>query len=149
MPKRPPSPKPKLGRPRDPEADRALLTAALKLIDDRGYAGFSFDEIARRTSISKATIYRRWKSSGELLLDALLQYGVEAQPPQVGRLETDLGVYFKAMFAALNTRIGEAVRGLMAEAQIEGAFRKLFRERVIQARRQPVRELLRAAQARG
>lgn len=149
MPKRSSPPAAKLGRPRDPEADRAILTAALKLIDDRGYAGFSIDEIARRTAISKATIYRRWKSSGELLLDALLQYGVQAQPPQVGRLETDLAVYFKTIFAALNTRIGEAVRSLMAEAQANDSFRALFRERFIAARRKPVRDLLENAQARG
>ncbi|PTY02119.1 TetR family transcriptional regulator [Opitutaceae bacterium EW11] len=140
----------RLGRPRDPNADRRLLATALKLIEERGYAGFSIDEIARLTGISKATIYRRWKSAGELLLDALLQLGAEQiPPPRTGRLERDLSQYFQSVVDRLNGPVGEVLRSLSAEAQVKDEFRTAFRDRFIAGRRAPVREMLRDAQRRG
>lgn len=145
-----PTTKPRLGRPRDAAADRRILDAAFELVGKQGYSGFSIDEIARRTSISKATIYRRWQSGGELLLDVLLDFGARQFPtPQGGGLEDALSTYFTGIFAALNGRIGEVLRALMAEAQAHESFRELFRERFITSRRAPVLELLRAAQRRG
>ncbi|HEY9155596.1 MAG TPA: TetR/AcrR family transcriptional regulator [Opitutaceae bacterium] len=138
------------GRPRDDAADQRLLAAAFDLISEAGYAGFNIDEVARRTSISKATIYRRWGSGGELLLDVLLDFAARKMSlPNTGKLERDLTTYFRALFGLLNEQIGEVLRGLVAEAQTTPSFRQEFRERFIMARRAPVQEMLRAAQKRG
>lgn len=143
-------PAPRLGRPRDAEAHAKLLKAAFDLIADRGYAGFNVDEVARRTSISKATIYRRWGSGSELLLDVLLDFSARhIQVPNTGKLDRDLTSYFNIIFTQINGRIGEVLRGLVAEAQADKAFRAVFRDRFIFLRRAPVREMLSAAQKRG
>lgn len=144
------APAPRLGRPRDADADAKLLKAAFDLIADRGYAGFNIDEVARRTGISKATIYRRWGSGSELLLDVLLDFSARhIRLPNTTRLDRDLTTYFGEIFALLNGRIGEVLRGLVAEAQADEAFREVFRDRFILSRRAPVREMLSAAQKRG
>jgi AcrR family transcriptional regulator len=59
------------GRPRDPAADEAILRAAFELFIDHGVEGANFEQIARRSGVSRATIYRRWKSRDDLLASAL------------------------------------------------------------------------------
>jgi AcrR family transcriptional regulator len=59
------------GRPRDPDADKAILRAALHLFLERGIEGVSFEEIARRAGVTRPTIYRRWSSKEQLLARAI------------------------------------------------------------------------------
>jgi len=60
------------GRPRNPVIDETILKIALKLFLERGADGVNFEQISKRTGISRAAIYRRWKTRGELL-NATLQ----------------------------------------------------------------------------
>ena len=59
------------GRPRDAGADRAILEAALELFVERGVEGASIEQIAKRASVGKLTVYRRWSSKEELLSQAI------------------------------------------------------------------------------
>lgn len=59
------------GRPRDPRADTAILTAAVELLIERGIAQTSMEGIARRAGVAKATVYKRWSSKEELLAEAI------------------------------------------------------------------------------
>ena len=61
----------KPGRPRDPETDRAILQATLKLLTDQGYAGMSVERVASEAGVGKTTIYRRYSSKEELVAAAL------------------------------------------------------------------------------
>src|SRR5581483_9010182 len=54
------------GRPRSAEADRAILTATVDLLAERGLAAMSIEEVAARAGVGKTTIYRRWPSKGLL-----------------------------------------------------------------------------------
>lgn len=62
------------GRPRDPEVDRKIAEAAIALFGEQGWAGFSVEAVAKRAGVGKASIYLRWPSKQELLLEALRQY---------------------------------------------------------------------------
>ena len=55
------------GRRRDPKIDDVVLKIALELFLEQGAAGVNFGQISKRTAISRATIYRRWKTRSELL----------------------------------------------------------------------------------
>jgi len=59
------------GRPRNPAIDETILTIALELFLEQGADGVNFEQLSKRTGISRATIYRRWKTRGELLNAAL------------------------------------------------------------------------------
>ncbi|MGP3932101.1 TetR/AcrR family transcriptional regulator [Nonomuraea sp. KM88] len=59
------------GRPRDPEADEAIMKAALELFVERGLEGANFEQIAKRAGVAKVTVYRRWSSKEELLTQAI------------------------------------------------------------------------------
>ncbi|WP_326825981.1 TetR/AcrR family transcriptional regulator [Streptosporangium sp. NBC_01756] len=59
------------GRPRDPETDAAILRAALEVFVERGVDGAGIEQIAKRASVGKLTIYRRWDSKEKLLAQAI------------------------------------------------------------------------------
>nr|ABP47474.1 transcriptional regulator, TetR family [Mycolicibacterium gilvum PYR-GCK] len=59
------------GRPRDPDADRAILQAALDLFIERGVEGSSIEQIAKRAGVGKPTVYRRWGTKEELIAAAM------------------------------------------------------------------------------
>src|SRR5580692_7338332 len=107
------------GRPRSPEADRAILTATLDLLASRGLAAMSIEEIAARAGVGKATIYRRWSSKGLLALDAFVTAFAEQQPlPDTGTLRGDLIAALTAWVRAVTqTSMGSLLTGLIAEAQ--------------------------------
>lgn len=134
------------GRPRLPATDNNLLAAAYAELEQRGYRGFTMEGVARRAGASKATIYRRWRSTGDLLLEALARQTAQAIPlVNTGNLKTDLKALLIASFKRLNTRTANLIRSLMAEAQVDEAFKVRFRETFIMARRAGVRSLLEAA----
>ncbi|WP_159924908.1 MULTISPECIES: TetR/AcrR family transcriptional regulator [Nocardia] len=61
------------GRPRDPNADAAILRAAVDLLIERGIDNTSMEAIAKRAGVAKVTVYKRWKSKEDLLAQAIEQ----------------------------------------------------------------------------
>ncbi|MCU1598952.1 MAG: hypothetical protein QOE85_1402 [Actinomycetota bacterium] len=61
----------KLGRKRDHTRDPEILDAALEVLAETGYDGMTIDMVAARAKAGKATMYRRWPSKSELVLDAV------------------------------------------------------------------------------
>jgi AcrR family transcriptional regulator len=70
------------GRPRNPSIDAAVMKVALELFLEHGVEGVSFEQIAKRTGVARATIYRRWSKREDLLADALQSVrSADAQNP--------------------------------------------------------------------
>jgi AcrR family transcriptional regulator len=59
------------GRPRDPGAEEAIGRATLALLDEQGYAGLTMASVAERARVAKTTIYRRWPTKADMVLDAI------------------------------------------------------------------------------
>lgn len=59
------------GRRRSQEAERAILDQAMLILLQYGLQGFTLDRVAAAASVSKATIYRRWRSREEVVIAAL------------------------------------------------------------------------------
>ena len=62
---------PRLGRKRDHTRDPEILAAALDVLAETGYDGMTIDLVAARAKAGKATVYRRWSSKADLVLDAV------------------------------------------------------------------------------
>jgi AcrR family transcriptional regulator len=73
------------GRPRSAKAHRAILDAALALLVEQGYHGLSMEAVAARAGVGKTTIYRRWPSKQEIVIEAIGQVG---SPTWSGRSAT-------------------------------------------------------------
>lgn len=84
----------KLGRKRDHTLDPQILNAALEVLAETGYDGMTVDMVACRAKAGKATLYRRWPSKAELVLDAVAQLkkadAEAASIPDTGTLRGDL-----------------------------------------------------------
>jgi AcrR family transcriptional regulator len=139
------------GRPRSQEADRAILTATVELLAERGLAAMSIEEVAARAGVGKTTIYRRWPSKGLLALDAFVDSFRQEQPlPDTGTLRGDLLSALHAWVRAVTqTAMGPMLTGLIAEAQHDPELRGAWRDRVLEPLRMQHRIMLDRAVARG
>lgn len=59
------------GRPRDTTRDEAILDAAIAILAEVGYERMTMDMVAVRAKAGKATVYRRWPSKGEMVVEAV------------------------------------------------------------------------------
>src|SRR5437588_6353949 len=86
------------GRPRDPAVDEAILSAAVDLLAEAGYARLTMEQVAERAGVGKASLYLRWPSKVALVAEAI-QYRSGAVPevPNTGSLREDMLVFLRAM----------------------------------------------------
>ena len=63
--------KPRLGRKRDHTRDAEILDATIEVLAETGSDGMTIDMVAARAKAGKATVYRRWASKPDLVLDAV------------------------------------------------------------------------------
>lgn len=89
----------RLGRKRDHTRDDDILDATLEVLAEVGYGGLTMDVVAARAAAGKATIYRRWSSKEELILDAVAHMKSKQvdldRLPDTGTLRSDLLGLFK------------------------------------------------------
>jgi AcrR family transcriptional regulator len=71
-----------------------VMEATLAELAEVGFGSLSLEGVAKRAGVHKTTIYRRWGSRENLVLDALLERGRETVPiPDTGSLREDLLTY--------------------------------------------------------
>ena len=81
---------------------RVLATTA-ELLFERGFAGASVDEIARRSGVAKTTIYRHWPTRADLLRDACSAIGTPQETPDAGSFEADVMALMTTLAHLLRT----------------------------------------------
>ena len=81
------------------EGDRELeiLEATLAILAEAGYDRLTMDAVATRARASKATLYRRWSSKANLVIDALTHAKEPHEFPDTGSLRGDLQSAFCGM----------------------------------------------------
>lgn len=96
----------------------AVLAAVLEELVEGGYVALTFDRVAARAGVHRATLYRRWASREQLVAEALLeQAGRDIPLPDTGTLRGDLRGLAHAVAATITSPQGEGVlRTLVSEA---------------------------------
>jgi AcrR family transcriptional regulator len=95
----------------------AILAATFSELSDHGYAAMSVEAVAARAGVNKTTIYRRWPTLDDLLVDALATWSLEALPdPATGSIETDLLALGSQLAEVLNGGVGRQVVALVLTA---------------------------------
>jgi AcrR family transcriptional regulator len=102
------------GRPRDPAADHALVTATLETLRDDGYAGLSMSGVAKRAGVSATTLYRRWSSKEDMVAAAVATLSPVIDRLDTGTLAGDLRAALRQRAKALRSDEGKVVLGLIA-----------------------------------
>ena len=138
------------GRPRDPSRDEAIFAATLALFAEQGYAGVSIEGVAARAGVGKATIYRRYASKAQLVVDAVhVCGGFTDQLPDTGDVRADLATMLQHMVETLRSDMGPVLVAFAAERVRYPALDEEFKRSVIGAKRAHIRHLLATAIPQG
>lgn len=108
--------KPWVARPDDPRSIE-IRSIALELVAQKGYDAVSIDEIVAVAGASKSTVYRRWSSKAELIVDAVRHNTRQSdEPGDTGSLRDDL-IAMLSVVADELSRDGDLVVALVAAAR--------------------------------
>jgi AcrR family transcriptional regulator len=115
-----------------------------------GYAGMSIEEVAAEAGVSRPTIYLRYPGKAELATAALASYRDRGRPEETGDTWEDLVARLRHFRRGVERPFGMAMIGsVLAEEHATPVLLSLFRERVVEPRRDEVREVLEHARERG
>ncbi|MER7014070.1 TetR/AcrR family transcriptional regulator [Saccharopolyspora sp. NPDC000359] len=142
------------GRPRNPEADRAILRAALDLFIEGGVEGTSIEQIAKRAGVGKLTVYRRWNSKEALLAAAIESARDEtpgtAPPNPDAPLEELVRQVLPGLAEAIaNPRLRAMIARIFGASASHPELMATYWHDYVVPRRQTTRDLLRRAQSEG
>jgi AcrR family transcriptional regulator len=95
----------------------AVIEALFAELAENGLDELTMEGLARRAGVNKTTLYRRWGSKEELVLEGLLELGERRVPiPDTGSLHGDLLAAAREIAASLATPEADAVvRALAAD----------------------------------
>ncbi|MBA2533033.1 MAG: TetR/AcrR family transcriptional regulator [Nocardioidaceae bacterium] len=129
-----------------------VLDAAVRVLADVGYDRLTMDQVAAEAHASKATLYRRWSTKAELVVDAVSRGKGLPDPtviPDTGTLRGDLVATAcgkKGWTAELPMSV---LGGVMTALHTDEELSTAFRERFLAPRMQVTRALFERARTRG
>ncbi len=144
---------PKLGRKRDLTRDPEILDATLEVLAETGYDGMTIDMVAARAKAGKATVYRRWASKSELVIDAVAcmkSADIDFDRlPDTGTLRGDLVAMIKPHSIEDGAKKLQVMAGLVSMLSRHPELADSVRAAVTEPRVQVNRVFLRRAIERG
>jgi len=138
------------GRPRDPSRDGVIRAAILRLLADVGYGALTMDAVAAEAGVGKATIYRRWRTKQDLVVDTIADLNrEEAAAPDSGSLEEDLRQMLHRLVSVINGPVGAATLSLLSTVPHQPALAEAFRTGPLEVWRSAFNEIWARAEERG
>lgn len=116
------------GRPRDPGVEQRALCAARAVYAERGWSGFSLDEVARRSGIGKGSLYLRWPDKAALLVAAVRERAAFISEIDTGSLRQDLLEFARGWRDYLRTDEGALIFRLGVDATFSPQLAQAFAE---------------------
>lgn len=131
--------------PRANASAEEILAITVDLIAEHGVSGITVDTVAAKAGVSKATIYRRWRSRAALIHDAIAGLHRPVGDPDSGALRDDLIVLLKDLVGFLNRPGGSHVDSSFIDASTrDPELAALRRETAREARSAYERSIKRA-----
>jgi AcrR family transcriptional regulator len=138
------------GRPRDPSRDGVIRAAILRLLADVGYGALTMDAVASEAGVGKATIYRRWRTKQDLVVDTISDLNrAEATPPDTGSLEGDLRLMLRSLVSVITGPTGAATLSLLSTVPHQPALAEAFRDGPLAVWRHAFEQIWARAEQRG
>lgn len=134
------------------QAGAALKAAALRLVREKGYDAVSISAIAQEAGVARQTLYNRWSTKADLVLDAVFEETQNyAAPPLLDSTQdcrSLLEEFLTSIFSHL-TADGDILRALIAAAQQDMQFQKTFYDKFVLPREKMLTNLLHSAREQG
>jgi AcrR family transcriptional regulator len=143
-------------RKRGAALEDAIREAAYAELTEVGYTTFSVEGVAARARTGKASIYRRWPTKQDLVMDTLCahlptpaQCGMETELDDSVSTVDALRMVASAIGSVISSTAGDALRAIKCEAAADPQLAQLIDERFQAPRREYLLQLLRRGVARG
>jgi AcrR family transcriptional regulator len=141
-----------VARPRiEGDREAEILDATLELLATTGYERLTMDAVAAAAKASKATLYRRWSTKAELVIDAI---GRAKNAPTV--IDLDTGSLRSDLLASACHRGGisdpsavSVLAGIIPALHHDEEFADAFRERFLKPKLAEARVIYERARTRG
>ncbi|NUU05125.1 TetR/AcrR family transcriptional regulator [Leifsonia sp. C5G2] len=147
------APATRLGRKRDHTRDPEILDAALDVLAEVGYDRMTMDMVAARAKAGKATVYRRWPSKADLVIEAVAcMKKMDADPaklPDTGTLRGDLIAMMKPHTIVDAEKKLQVMAGLVSMLAQNPEFTDAVNEAIVEPRASVNRLFLQRAVDRG
>lgn len=116
------------GRRPDPVVDQSLRDALLELFRERG-VDLTYDDVASRAGVGRATVFRRYPTKRDLVLGAASQLVLErVEARDTGTFRGDLRALVGSAMAALrDPRHRDVIRRFHGEACRDDAIAEMLR----------------------
>lgn len=142
------------GRKRNPMLNDVILVATIEVLADIGYIGLTMDAVAHQAGTGKATLYRRWDSKSQLVLDAIRHLQthfpvIASQLPSEGTLRDNLLALFSAESEQQMTRKLRIMTGIATVMAYDPEFADVGHDVLIRPWAEAVKALLRHSHERG
>lgn len=141
------------GRPRSTHVDVTILDTALALFVEGGLGAVTFEQISKRSGVSRAAIYRRWRSREDLVAHALGRLREQAEETFSDWAERPLSEVMdwfvenvpRQMLNPLYRSLSRSVLALGETSELKAAYA----EAVLRPRREAFSAMIRRARSRG
>lgn len=140
---------PRRGRPRDPSRDEAIIDAAIEVLVRDGYDRFSMEGVATAAGVGKATVYRRWGSKADLVIDAMTTLKPAVDNIDTGSLDGDIELMIAASCSPHSHRLLQVMVSICSALPREPELLEAFTVRFTEPRIARIAEVLERARSRG
>ena len=138
------------GRPRSETAHRAILDATLTLLDEGGYRPLTIEAVAARAGVGKTTIYRRWPSKLELVIEAVSELRPALPTEDTGSLQGDFNAFQRTQITRVAAGpLPRIAPRLIAESVGDEELHAAIKRELIEPIREALGEVLRRGVDRG
>jgi AcrR family transcriptional regulator len=138
------------GRPRRASARKAIVDATLALLAERGFQAATMEAIALRAGVGRNTIYRRWSSKEELIVEALEELIADLDIRERGDVYSLLLDWIRDFARIFGDPLyGRILPVVLGELQQNPAFAEVYAEQVVRPRYEALVGVLRRAVERG
>lgn len=129
---------------------KEIFRTTLAMLGEKGLSGIGFKEVAERAGVNRATLYRRWRTREDLVLDAILDSATDqVVAPDLGSLEKDLTAMLETLAAWLQSPVGRAALTANLEMALTDDASRARRIQLWQERRDEHDPIFDRAVARG
>lgn len=131
------------GRPRSARSEQAIIDAVLEMIaDGDALETISIESIAARAGVGKATIYRRWASRDQVVIDAVASMKLPIPEVAGGSARADLIMLMSQIGQPNGARSGKVMTCILPQIARNPELHEWYQQ-VIEPRRAVTREVLR------
>ena len=143
-------PQARAGRPRNPDLDRAILSAAVRQLGELGYARMSLESVAAAAGTTVPSLRRRYRNKAELVAVVIGSLRVEDPPAGAPSPRAHALAILENFHSNLRAMPALAILGsLLAEEERHPELLNLFKTRLVEPRRALLRQALAAGDLPG